>query len=312
MATLHSPADVIWIEHESQRLGLLPAWGGSVAAWQWQPEPEDADGEHGPLDLWRPWDGVAQAITALACYPLVPWSNRIAHGGFEHRGRFHPLAPNTADDPYPLHGDGWLQPWRLALDGPGAATMTLASDRFGGGPHTYLATQGWQLVPGGMVQTLAVRNEGAAALPFGLGLHPWFIRTPGCRLSAAVSGVWLSRPDRIPTHLSPDFPSGWNLNDGVRVNDIVIDNAFSGWHGHARMHWPQRRLRLDMQAELWTPAGRIRPDGCLLYSPAQAPVFCFEPISHPIDAPHLPGQPGWVELAPGQEMGWRVTWRFAR
>jgi aldose 1-epimerase len=39
----------------------------------------------------------------------------------------------------------------------------------------------------------------------------------------------------------------------------------------------------------------------IVYSPsAEAPFLCLEPVSHPVDAHNLPGQPGLVRLEPGE------------
>lgn len=293
-----------WLAAHAQRLCLIPSAGGGVAAWQWL--------RHGgAVDLWRPWDGRTARIQALASYPLLPWSNRICGGGFEHAGRFHPLSANTPDDPYPIHGDGWLQPWTLQTEGPGAASMDLRSDRFGGSPYVYEARQTFTLVEDGLTQTLAVTNTGDQALPFGLGQHPWFVRTPGCRLRARVQGVWLSRDDRIPTGYTEDFPEGWDLSAGAWPDRIVIDNGFGGWDGEARIDWPEQGVSLQMRSEWRLPDGTLGQPDCLLYAPASPAVFCFEPISHPINAAHWPGRPGWVALAPGQAMSLTVHWHWS-
>ena len=295
---------VHWIEQHAQRLAVMPGAGGGVVAWQWV-----RGGE--PVDLWRAWDGRTPRMQALASYPLLPWSNRISGGGFEHAGRFHALAPNTPDDPYPIHGDGWLQPWQLTRSIEDGVQMQLRSAGFGGSPYHYEASQSFSLVDGGMVQSLSVTNRGEHPLPFGLAQHPWFTRTPGCRLSARVDGVWLARPDKIPTGYTTNFPEGWNLGQGALVDRLVIDNGFGGWDGEALIEWPERDLALRMHSTLTLPDGsQARPD-CLLYAPAEPPVFCFEPISHPIDAAHLPGQPGWTEVAPGRSMALVVEWRFS-
>lgn len=294
-----------WLESHGQRLCLLPSAGGGVAAWQWR---RGAD----TVDLWRPWDGQTRRMQALASYPLLPWSNRISDGGFEHAGRFHPLRPNTPDDPYPIHGDGWQQAWTLVDPRPDRAGMLLRSERFGGGPHVYEARQEFTLSDVGLLQTLKVTNTGDDAMPFGLGQHPWFSRTPGCRLTTGVGGVWMSRPDRIPTGYSAAFPEGWDLNQGALVDRIVIDNGFGGWSAEALIEWPERGVALRMRSSLTLPDGSAgRPD-CLLYAPASPPLFCFEPISHPINAAHWPGRPGWVALSPGQSMSLLVHWRVER
>ena len=98
--------DIVWLEHAKQRLGLVPTLGGGVAAWQ-------MDHRQGRFDLWRPWDGVNEDRYTLANFAMLPWSNRISGGGFEQGGHFRPMAPNRAGEPYPIHGDGWLQAWAI-------------------------------------------------------------------------------------------------------------------------------------------------------------------------------------------------------
>ena len=64
-----------------------------------------------------------------------------------------------------------------------------------------------------------------------------------------------------------------------------INNAFLDWDGHARVLWPERRLELDVTAD--PPLSTY-----ILYSPsAKADFFCFEPVTHPVDAHNLPGGP---------------------
>jgi aldose 1-epimerase len=38
--------------------------------------------------------------------------------------------------------------------------------------------------------------------------------------------------------------------------------------------------------------------------------FCLEPVSHPIDAFHQPGQPGLQVLEQGESLTLAVSWRF--
>src|SRR5262245_43485055 len=88
---------------------VLPERGGSLAAFNWI-------GVRGPLPLMRSLvaDAAAPEPNQLACYPLVRWSNRIGHGRFDFEGSTFRVAPNTVRAPYPIHGDGWLSPWRVA------------------------------------------------------------------------------------------------------------------------------------------------------------------------------------------------------
>lgn len=158
---------ILWLHHAGQRLGLVPSLGGGVAAWQ-------LEREHGAvLDLWRPWDGSNPDLYSLASFAMLPWSNRISGGGFEHRGQFHAMAPNRLGEPYPIHGDGWLQPWAVTQPDQDTLVMALESHCFGGNPYDYRSTQTFQLVDGGLNQSVSVTHLGQSPLPYGLGLHPW-------------------------------------------------------------------------------------------------------------------------------------------
>ena len=69
----------------------------------------------------------------------------------------------------------------------------------------------------------------------------------------------------------------------------------------ASVRWPARRVRLTVAA---TPALGT----CILYSPGRAaPFFCLEPVSHPVDAFHLPGAPGLRVLQPGERFAVACT-----
>ena len=298
---------VTWLRHAGQRLGLVPTLGGGVAAWV----REAADGG-APLDLWRPWDGVTPDRYRLASFAMVPWSNRIGGGGFAHDGAFHPMRPNRAGEPYPIHGDGWLQPWTLAQPDDDTMVMALASRRFDGNPHDYDAVQTFRLVEGGLDQRVEVTHRGADPLPYGLGLHPWFPRTAATRVRAPVRGVWRCGADPMPTGHTRELPEGWTLDAGMSAWGGLIDNGFTGWDGLAHVDWPEHRLRLRVAQR--APAlggGAVATEGfCLVYRPPEGPAFCFEPITHPIDAFHLPGRPGLRVLATGESMRLDVAWRF--
>lgn len=298
----HTPHTIHWLHHAGQHLGLVPTLGGGVAAWR-------LDRAQDTLDLWRPWDGHNPDLYSLASFAMLPWSNRISGGGFEHAGQFHPMVPNRAGEPYPIHGDGWLQPWALTQPDQDTLVMTLESHRFDGNPYDYHATQTFRLLDGGLDQTVSVTHLGDSPLPYGLGLHPWFLRSPQTRLQAAVQGVWLSGADPLPTAHTQNFPASWDLSKGLDVNGTLVDNAFTGWSGQARIDWPEHQLRLEMRVPDIHDRGL--DDGyCLLYRPPLGPTFCFEPVTHPIDAFHVPGQPGLRMLHTGERLALQVQWRF--
>ncbi len=298
---------IVWLHHARQHLGLVPSLGGGVAAWQ-------VDGPGGPqdrIDLWRPWDGKTLDLYQLASFAMVPWSNRISGGGFSHAGQFHPMQPNRAGEPYPIHGDGWLQRWAISQPASDTLEMALQSNGFGGNPYAYECVQRFRLVEAGLDQQVQVRHQGAEPLPYGLGLHPWFPRTPATRITAPVQGVWLSGSDPLPTAHTTRLPLTWDLNAGMSAHGDLIDNAYTGWGGTARIDWPESGLQLTMHMPDFVQHGGVAEHFCLVYRPPMGPAFCFEPITHPIDAFHQPGLPGLRTLQQGETLMLRVQWRYA-
>lgn len=285
--------EIITLESGSQRLQLAPQLGGAITAWDWR-------SAAGWTPLLRPWDGQSEDRYTLACFPLLPWSNRITQGGFEHEGIFYPIRPNRAAEPYPIHGDGWLQPWQIADRSDSSIYLSLESHRFDGNPYDYSGTQRFTLHPDGLTIDLTVTHLGAEPLPYGLGLHPYFVRNHATRLRSAASGVWLCGTDPIPVAHSGTFPPGWDYNQSAPLEGTLIDNCFTGWDGESVIDYPDRRLSIRMTMADCNGYS-------LLYRPPDLAYFCLEPITHPIDAFHLPGQPGLVCLSSGQSLSLQTT-----
>ncbi len=143
-------------------------------------------------------------------------------------------------------------------------------------------------------------------MPFGLGLHPWFDRTPGVRLQAPAQGMWLAGPDVLPVaHGAP--PADANFVQPASLPQRLVDNCFDGWSGVARIHWQDRGIGLQIESS-------PRLSYYVLYCPPLKPVFCFEPVTHPIDAFNLPEpfvRAGLAVLARGERVTMRVTFRAA-
>ena len=318
--------EIVWLEHQSnigkQKLGLVPAMGGSVAAWQLERTGRNVSAA--PFDLFRPWDGMNHPGDPLrivrASYPLAPWSNRISGGGFsvanegdKFHPAFYPVLPNAAGMPFPIHGDAWQQHWQVTQLGSESLDMTLASNLFNGNPHHYRALQSFKLVDGGMDQSLTLTHLGDAPLPYGLGLHPWLPRNELTKLQAKVGGVWLSHTDCLPKEHTTDFPPTWDLNTGISAAGSLIDNCFTGWDGTACVTWPDQELQLTLRQSMVSAevSTHSTPPNCLLvFRKTTGDHFCLEPVSHPIDAFHLPEQPGLQVLEKGESLTLAVSWRF--
>ncbi len=269
------------------RLDVAPSLGGGVTRFDWRHE--------GALvPIFRPCCEPRPHTdpNQLACYPLLPYSNRIGNGHFQFSGRAVEIPCNRADEPLPLHGDGWLGAWNVEEE---ATRVRLSLDRRAGEPYSFRAAQTYALEDATLVVTLDIENTGDDALPFGLGLHPFLMRDADTELSAAAGGLWLCGDDWLPVrHVSA--PSAWQFGVAYPMPAEMVNNAFTGWSGRTSVMWPRRRLSLTIAADT---------DYYVLYAPPGQDFFCFEPVDHPINAVNLPSggeAHGMTVLALGERL----------
>jgi len=278
---------VLTLANAQLSIDLAPALGGGMTRFDWH-----GDGS-APTPIFRGC-ALAQADTdpnALACYPLVPYSNRIGGARFEFDGRSLAVPRNRLAEALPIHGDGWLRAWRVVERGDTYATLALERER--AKPHAYRARLSYALEEATLTVALAVENAGREPLPFGLGLHPFLARDSDTRLAASASGLWLAGPDWLPVRHVP-APAAWAFGVAYPLPDALVNHAFTQWSGRAAVVWPRKRLSLTIEADV---------DYYVLYTPPGADFFCFEPVDHPINAVNLPGGAdahGMTVLAPGE------------
>ena len=273
------------------RAGLAPALGGALLYLRHRGEP-----------VMREWPDEGN-VRRTACFPLVPYANRIAQAGFEWQGAHHALARNFGDHPHALHGIGWQRAWSVQNAAPDRVCLSLHHDpqRDGaaGWPFAFLARQEFRLGATGLAIGLELTNLAPIAAPAGIGLHPFFRRTPDVSLGFAATGIWRNGPDDLPLDWCA-MAAPWDHAMGRRLDDSVFDHDFSGWEGHAMITEPSLRRRIVMVADPVFTHLRI-------FTPAGRDFFAVEPVSHRADAVHHPEQAdsGWRVLAPGESLrGW--------
>jgi aldose 1-epimerase len=280
----------------AQRLELVPEIGGSVAAFF-------AETPGGRVDWMRPMPQAARMaadVLEAACFPLFPFSNRIRGGAFAFEGRAVRMAHRYANAE---HGHGWLSAWRGEDLGADRARLTLDRPASADWPFAYRATQDFLLHPDRLEIRIAVRNAGAIRMPAGMGLHPYFPRTPRATLHAGIDAIWETDAEILPTALVPAAPPR-DPRAGIEVDRVALDNCFAGWDGRAEIAWPEHGTSLAMRAE--GPLGFL-----VVYTPPDEAYFCAEPVSNATDAFNLAaagrGDTGIIVLAPGEEVSARVT-----
>lgn len=269
--------DFLTIHHHSARLTLAPHQGGAVRAFEWCDRdilrPARTDGGDDPFQM--------------ACFPMVPYANRIAQGRFDFAGRTVELQRNWSEDPYPLHGQGWRAPWSVAREAPASATLA-----FEGGadewPWRYHCEQRFELDHDGLGIELSIENRSVTPMPAMLGLHPYFPDAAHAELRAQLPRVWRTDDTALPLE-EIESPVEWRFDPGRPVRGVPLDHCFTGWNGVASLRWPDRTVRL-------------RAAGCRflhVYAPAASEFFCVEPQT---GAPGALARGDAAVLAPGERL----------
>ncbi len=254
---------------------LRPAVGGCLASLS-----------HDEVPVLRAMAAGADHPLQSACFPLVPYCNRIAEGCFTFGGSAVRIAPNLNPQRHPLHGTGWLRPWRVVRCDAGSAL--LEDDYAGDGewPWAYTAHQHIALDETGLTIRLLVENRAADPAPIGLGLHPYFRRSPdtvvtfSARAMLGIDGAFL--PDG--TRKAADTFAPWNK--GATLPDTLVDHCFTGWDGRATIQ--------DSHGAI-----AVRGFGapyCHVYASPGGTELCVEPVSHTPDA--LNRAPGQMAVLP--------------
>jgi aldose 1-epimerase len=271
----------------SLTLQLVPPLGGSVAALIYV----KPDGERIPC--LRGVEGNSTDPLDHACFPLVPFVNRVRGGRFSFRGREVALRPNLPGDPSPLHGQGWRAAWEVASASAAEAELVFRHAP-GEWPWAYEARQHFALDPEGLTVRLSCTNRDDEQMPCGLGLHPYFPCNADTRIDAAVDCAWTVDEQVLPVEKVP-ADGEYDLRDRL-ICGQGLDNGFGGWSGLARIETPGSPFRIELSS----------PEAPFLhvYSPPSGGVFAAEPVSH-ANAALNETEEDWPELglrvlAPGE------------
>lgn len=258
------------------RANVMPEVGGSLTALECAGAP-----------VLRPCGEQVDHPLQAACFPLVPYCNRIAGGRFAFEGAGTTIAANLPGHHHPLHGTGWLRAWRVIRHD--SSSVLLEDDyRSGEGdwPWPYRAHQHIALDASGLTIRLITENCAAHAAPMGLGLHPYFRRRPGARIAFDAKAMLGIDEAFLPDGTTHTADALAPFSTGAELPPVLVDNCFTGWAGSAS-------IRDDLGTIV------VRGFGAPfvhVFAPPGGSELCLEPVSHPPDA--LNRAPGDMTLLP--------------
>jgi aldose 1-epimerase len=158
----------------------------------------------------------------MACFPMVPFVNRVAHGRFSFGRHAVQLERHWSEDPDPLHGHG-----RRAQRAVVVASTSGATLRFEGGagewPWCYRCEQCLKLQQDELSVELSIENLSNAPMPAMPGYHPYFRQAARAQLQAYLPRVWLTDRASLPVEQT-QTPPAWRFDPARAISAVPLDH----------------------------------------------------------------------------------------
>lgn len=257
------------------RCHVEPALGGCITGLWLGDEPVLRSAPAGSLATAR----------QAGCYPLVPYSNRIAHATLQWEGTLHPLVRNNASEPHAIHGVGWQAAWDVLESDAQFAMLSFEHRKDSAWPFAFDASQTFRVRPGVLELALSVTNQSGVHAPAGLGWHPFFVKRANSHIAFEATGRWEMGADKLPTHRS--------ASPGIDADcaSLDVDHCFDGWGHVVRLGDAVMHSRITSNL-----------DHVVVFTNSTRDMVAIEPVSHVNNAMNLLGATG----ARAAELGVRV------
>jgi aldose 1-epimerase len=260
------------LEGGDWRAEVQPETGGIIASLA-----------HSGVEVLRSLPAGSTDPLSAACFPLVPFANRVAGAAFPLAGSHVQLPRNFPPESSNLHGIGWQSAWELTGQSRFKCALEHRHEGLGPSPWkgditawpwAYQADQRIMLGAKGCAISLTLTNRSDMPMPAGLGLHPYFRRRPETRVRLSAAGVALVDEELIPTGEVAGAETFGNFARGSALPAQTIDHCFTGWDGIATITDDLGSITLVARG-----APHLH-----VYAPADGSALCLEPVSHPPDA----------------------------
>ncbi len=207
------------------------------------------------------------SVRQAGSYPLVPFSNRIGQATLQWQGTDHPLVNNWPPYPHAIHGVGWERPWTVLESNDTFALLSYEHKADTSWPFDFDCSQAFKLEAHALELSLSITNQSAAAVPVGLGWHPFFIKRPDSHVQFDATGRWEMGDDKLPTHRAP------STGLDTPCATLEVDHCFDGWAGTVQLRDSVLTMRV------LSSLSRL-----VVYSTPTSDSIAIEPVSHVNDA----------------------------
>ncbi|POR48279.1 aldose 1-epimerase [Bosea psychrotolerans] len=252
-------------------LAVNPDYGANLTALSWR----HPDGRL--IDILRGCDDTALIPgepSPVGCFPMAPFANRIDGGSFSYASHDYALPINRPQERCAIHGFSRFAAFEILSRGEGAISLL---HRQRGEVFAYDLVQDIIVDARGVAVRLAITNRGAA-MPFGVGLHPYFRLEAGARLRFSAAHRSESDDRYLPLRFIP-VQTAPDLGAGLALVDVAgFDAHYSSWEPRlVALERPSAGLSIKLR-------GEEAFSNLHLYVGPDRDFVCIEPVSHIPDA----------------------------
>ena len=234
-------------------------------------------------------------IIKTAGFPLTPFCNRINKNSFKYKEHKYNLTNNTNLGKYYLHGDGWLNKWQIKKNTKSVIQIFYQKNQSEDTPYSYLSNQQFSLNNNSLRIDLTVKNLNKIPLPFGLGFHPYLPKNELTLLQAKSNTYWIEDQNYIPKKKVANTEE-LNFNKPNILPSRWTNNCFNNWNGNAKILWPDKKLLLNIKSSKNCKFFFLHVSSKKFEKNFKNDYFCFEPMTHAVNAHNMDYKNGLVEL----------------
>ncbi|EOW6772125.1 aldose 1-epimerase [Cronobacter muytjensii] len=237
-------------------------------------------------ELWHPGDS--------AMFPMLPFANRIYGNAFSLKNKKHILPVNKFNDPYYIHGNGWLTLWDVQITTANSITLSTYPQELCG--YKYHAEIIYTLRDAELQAEVIVTHVADEPMFYGLGFHPFFMTLPESTIQFSATGYWSEDENNMANQWFEDIPETLNFSHPLSPYGAWINNCYSGWNGLAIISHPNRKVELRSDTP-WLMVYQNKTEG----------YICLEPQTQQVNAHNIQGRPGLRMLKKGDALKLKMT-----
>lgn len=253
---------------------LRPDLGGSIQSLTFAGVP-----------VLREPPAVIHTVRDMGCFPMVPFSNRVAKARLHWQGTDHPLIKMGTTEEHAMHGIAWQRPWEVLEASSDFAMLSHEHKADAAWPFAFDVSQVFKLDGSRLTMTLSITNQAPNPAPVGLGWHPYFVKRADAHLTFEATSRWEMGADKLPTSSQPA------RGLAVPCANLDVDHCFEGWTGAATLSDELLRTRVESNFT------RL-----VVYTKPSINCIAIEPVSHANNAINLAG----ANAAENERLGVRV------